>query len=81
MLRGGPIDGGVWLSERGAEHRHSCACEQVMAVKGYDGLRAMVEAANLDLETFMPEVGLRLACSSPCLLVLRKTSFLSRRDV
>jgi len=28
-----------------------------MAVKGYDGLRAMVEAANLSLDTFMPEVG------------------------
>ncbi len=31
-----------------------------MAVKGYDGLRAMVEAANLSLDTFMPEVGRRI---------------------
>ncbi len=40
-----------------ADHGHCHACEQVMAVKGYDGLRAMVEAANLSLDTFMPEVG------------------------
>lgn len=29
---------------------------QVMAVKGYEGTRSIVDAANLSLDTFLPEV-------------------------